>query len=669
MKKILTIIISLLICISACSCAKGNENYNQAALKYEDNKFSYNLKNVCAFTVNEKILYAAFNGEPYIYQYDEDGKEIGKLDFGEGFHTNLSYYDNKLFSFTYGENRPYITVYDLNTNECAANAVNDVDITSAIGMTVLQDKIYLIYWSENHDEYQESIKYSDDDSYIYMGEKAVCIDTDSYEAEEIDIKNVLNLKPYSENEVLYYAYDDIGGYYFTVYDVLAKSFSDKIYNNNPLYTLSFAYNSDDESIIYSDFSNRKLTSVSLEQSDTKIDFMSNVVSVTGNELQFYDGECYILDNPTGNIFRAEYSKSVKKNKEIMFCSSEIYSEVPYGCGYSINSFMLNDDEFALSILAGNSDYDICMMASQQTFSQNIRDKGAFYPLNDVPMVKEYLDACFPYLKEAAADNNGRIWMIPIAADIPCILYNPENCQKYNINFDENTTWQYLFDIADNLYGSENLRSKFQLNGYQAESDIIHRYISNYAVNNNKSDFDNQLFRDTCQMIKNNDMASESLHTRLTQLSRYPSLTDYFNDYIFELTPYQYSMFYDEAFNTLRAAATPPLKENEPNCAECTYFCVNSNSDNLSAALDFISSYCSYMLEQNDSYMFRDKNIYQYGETPLAQDLYNIYSNAKVSFTIPKEMFWDDYLKYRNGQISLDDFITEAERKVDMYINE
>lgn len=669
MKKILMIIILCLICISVCSCGKSNENYKTDALKYEDNKFDYNLKNACAFTVNEGILYVAFNEDPCIYEYNEDGEQIGRLDFGEGFHTNLSYYDNKLFSFTYGENCPYITVYDLNTNTRTVNAVNDNKIASATAMTVLCDNIYLIYWNEARDEYQASIKYRDDDGYIYMGETAVCIDINSYKAEEVGIKNVINLKPYSENEVIYYAYDNIGGYYFTVYNVLTKSFSDKIYNNNPLYTFSFAYNSDDRSIIYSDFSNRKLTAVSPEQSDIKIDFMSNVVSVNGNDLQFYDGQCYILDNLTGNIFRTEYGKAVKKNKEIILCSSEIYSEVPYGCGYSINSFMLNDDEFALSILAGNSDYDICMMASKQTFSENIRDKGAFYPLNDVPMVKEYLDACFPYLKEAASDNDGRIWMIPIAADIPCILYNPENCQKYNINFDNNTTWQYLFDIAETLYESEDLRSKYQLNGYQAESDIIHRYISNYAVNNNKSDFDNRLFRDTCQMIKNNDMTSESLHTWITQLSQYSGLTEYFNDYIFELIPYQYSLFYEEAFNTLRAASTPPLKENESNCAECTYFCVNSNSDNLSSALDFISSYCSYMLERNDSYMFKDKNIYQYGGTPLAQDLYNIYSNARVSFTIPKEMFWDDYLKYRNGQISLDDFITEAERKVDMYINE
>ena len=173
--------------------------------------------------------------------------------------------------------------------------------------------------------------------------------------------NVINLKPYSKNEIIYYAYDDIGGYYFTIYNIDKKSFSEKKYNNIPKYTYSFDFY--DNNIIYSDFGNRKITSVNIDNNESVIDFIPNVVTVSGNDLKIENGFCYVLDNHTRSIIRVKYNETIKENKEIKFLSSEIYSEVPYGCGYLINTNIIGDDEFALNILAENSEYDICMMSS------------------------------------------------------------------------------------------------------------------------------------------------------------------------------------------------------------------------------------------------------------------------------------------------------------------
>lgn len=661
-KTIFAVILSVTVCCN-CSCRATSQNNT---IEFRDNLFSYDLENVCAFTVYNKTLYTAFQEENSIKSYDYSGKYLKSFDFGDGFHTNLSCDGKQIYSFTYKDDGNYITKYDLLTNNLSEHKI-DFEVSSALSMTTQNDKIFLVYWNEQSDAYLESVKYEDDDTYIYLGEKSVSIDTDNFIVEQIDINNVLNLKPYSDNEIIYYAYDDIGGYYFTIYNTINKTFSDKIYNNTPKYAYSFDYLEND--IIYSDFNNRKITSVEIDNPDVHVDFIPNVVCVSGNDLKTDTGDCYVLDNKSGNIIRTTYNDTIKKNKEIMFLSSEIYSETPYGCGYRINSSILKDEEFVLNILAENSDYDICMMSSGQTISGNIRDKGSFYKLNDVPMVKEYLDKCFPYLKEAAYDENNNIWMIPIAVNIPCLVYNPKICDENGINICPDITWKNLFEACKKAYEKPENRHKFEVNGYQSQFDILNHYNNYYSIIRGKANYNNELFRNLCTMLKETDIDSDFLHTNLSGMHNYDNLNDYFNNYLFELRFYLYNAFYDEAFSNLRALPTPSLNGNEPGCADCIFFCVNSNSSNLTEALNYISNYCSYMLGRNDNYMLNDENIYPYHDTALAKDLFSIYSNAQVHFSPSNDMFWNDYIDYHTNKISLDSMISEIERKTDMYLNE
>lgn len=76
-----------------------------------------------------------------------------------------------------------------------------------------------------------------------------------------------------------------------------------------------------------------------------------------------------------------------------------------------------------------------------------------------------------------------------------------------------------------------------------------------------------------------------------------------------------------------------------------------------------------MATRNDSFLFKDETVYPYYGLPLSHDLYSIYSNARIVFELPNEMFWNDYIRYRDGIISIDEFINEIERKTDMYMNE
>lgn len=665
MKRVYIIAFALFI-IMLCSCENEKSRQAQLAAEYSDNKFSYELNDVTAFTVCDDTVYAVFKDSDYVYAYDRDGEKTSELFIGGGYHSNLCFDGERLYAFTFSEKGEGITVIDIQKNESAFYAVN---IPIPISMAVSGGGIFIIYCDDVFDPYLESVKFRDDDNYFYFGEKAVCVDKETFGVSDVPLNNVIGLKKCGDSEIIYYAYDDIGGYYFTRYSTESGTFSEKIYNNSAQKIFSFDFIPENGSVVYSDFSNRKLVSAPMAEDDCCIDFMCDIVAVNGNDLQYHNGSVYILDGVSGNIIRTDYKKSVKDNTEIKILSPEIYSEVPYGCGYRINSRMLSDDEFALSILAGNTDYDICMMTSAQPFSQNIRDKGAFYPLNDVPGVREYLDRCFPYIGEAAVNSDGEIWMLPISIDVPCIIYSPENCGKNGIVFNESITWQYLFDTARRIYQSEELRDKYQLNEYQAASDILSRYNSYYAFSGDKPSYNNELFRSVCAVIRENAVSSESLHTRIISYSQYADLTQYYGEYLFELMPWKFSLDDAYPYEILRAVPTPSLNGYEKGCAECTYFCVNSNSGNLSAALDFISTYCSYMATRNYSFMLEDETVYPYCGSPLSHDMYNIYSDAQVTFELPTETFWDDYIRYRNGDIGIDELVGEIERKTDMHINE
>lgn len=652
----------MLLCCSGCNEIQNSYNTNE----YSIDNFKYPQNEIRAFCIDDNEIYISSNDKADICKIDRDGNEIEHIGFGQGLHSNLCMSEKKLYGFTYRDNEIGITEYDVIDKTLEFNPIAK-DITSVIAMTEVSGALYLIYWDDKHDEVQEGIKYDEDDDYIYMGEKAISINLTNYECLDIEISNVINLKKYSDSEIIYYAYDDEGGYYFTIYNTEDNSFSNKIYNNNIGYTFSFALK--DDQILYSDFANRKLVSESMYPKNGAIDVMANIVATSGNDLQVYGDDCFILDSESGSIFRIDYSKTVHTNESIRFCSSEIYSEVPFGCGYNIDTYMLEDEEFALKILAGDKDYDVCMMSYNQSFSGNIYEKGAFYPLNGLPKVEEYLDQCFPYLKDAAYDKNGNIWMIPIAVDVPCILYNPDNCKKLGIDLSEDVSWQSLFDIAGRLYKDENMRDKYQLNGYQMEANILRQYNSYYALRDGQASYDTELFKSLCNNLKKADTSLPCFHTFIQEYGAYSDLEQYYDHFLFELLSYKYELNDPYPYNILRAISFPEIDKEKPNCADCIFLCVNSNSENLEDTLDFINTYCSYMMSRNDTFMFKDTSKYPYSDSQLTKDLYEIYQDSALVFEASKKTFWDDYNRFSNDEITMEELIEEVERKTDMYMNE
>ena len=111
----------------------------------------------------------------------------------------------------------------------------------------------------------------------------------------------------------------------------------------------------------------------------------------------------------------------------------------------------------------------------------------------------------------------------------------------------------------------------------------------------------------------------------------------------------------------------PVPESGKNIAVCAFLCVNPYSDRLSETLAYIENIVSTMSDQRNSYMLSDKGTYE--SSALAQDLYSIYENGEIYFQIPTEIYWEDFDRYCNDELSLDEFINEADRKLSAYLNE
>ncbi|MGN0700201.1 MAG: hypothetical protein ACI4J8_04295, partial [Oscillospiraceae bacterium] len=64
-----------------------------------------------------------------------------------------------------------------------------------------------------------------------------------------------------------------------------------------------------------------------------------------------------------------------------------------------------------------------------------------------------------------------------------------------------------------------------------------------------------------------------------------------------------------------------------------------------------------------------QNAAVYSRNEFFSEINDVYSTGVIRFTYPAEIYEADFDKYLAGEISLDSFITEADRKLKVYLNE
>ena len=69
------------------------------------------------------------------------------------------------------------------------------------------------------------------------------------------------------------------------------------------------------------------------------------------------------------------------------------------------------DNMEMAILAGDTTYDISEVKTDAAYAEGIKRQGAYYNLQDVDNVEEYLDSCYHINKEDMRTNRGRRYMM------------------------------------------------------------------------------------------------------------------------------------------------------------------------------------------------------------------------------------------------------------------
>lgn len=385
-----------------------------------------------------------------------------------------------------------------------------------------------------------------------------------------------------------------------------------------------------------------------------------------------------------SIERINVSGIINNNRPIRLLMHESTQDLPFGCGYKMEKTTLSSEQYALKILAQDTDYDLYLLSSGNYASYNLKENGAFYPLNNVPGVSEYLDACFPYLKETATDEDGNIWMIPVSLAIPWLVYDKNTCAKGDFPVPEALNFFEFIEYTTNY-------KKTNPDGADISTNMLkENYFSQYLAC--FSSFDTPEFRAFSSYLGNelaggDREAAKIIVENATQEGKSVDLgCDWkFSDKICssiiagdEVEPFWYSyqkytynlkyfMDYIKDSERFGVCGMARINECDSNCGTLTFLMVNPASDNLKSTLAFIETFCGYMSSKKDSLLLSDFSSYT--DTPFMRELYDVFSNGLVTFNMDRDVYTDLYSEYINLRIDLEPMIKEIERRRKIFMGE
>lgn len=463
-----------------------------------------------------------------------------------------------------------------------------------------------------------------------------------------------------ENNILLYAHEDGEGFYFTQCLLKNNGIVQGEKKQKDLGQITNLVKTDEDRYIYISMSYRTyaMEEIGLQENvvtellpDRGIAYDEGDVCTDGNRV-FY--------RVSTGVSAFNYQDCKKKNKVIHTLLTEDVSleHAPFGCGYQMTVEQKTEEEMALSMLSQDADYDLFCMQSESSFGYSVREKGNFYPLTQIEGMQEYLDSCFPYVRKAATDEDGEIWMLPISVSAVTLLYSPKLCEEYGF------FWGEDLELADFLDDLELAVSKGGTDQISITAGLCQNVLlSAYADRNDTFDTDEfrKLAVQLIRMEENQDVYSyhEQAKKGLQQTDQDRCLA--VAEYDIHMSPVILANHY------MKTMRLPGLNKKLPMPVSCYFVCINAASQHLEEAADYIQALVAYQNERTDSLMRMEKDSYTDGE--VMDSLYQLYENAEIVFSLPAELYWKPWEEYRAGNMTLEEMIQEADRKIAMYRKE
>lgn len=432
--------------------------------------------------------------------------------------------------------------------------------------------------------------------YVYAGERVMYYIPSTGERLALGIPEPIDIAfDEEENLILYVHTED--GFCFLRYDE-GKDAVMTIAETDTYKRGSVALCNQGQDVLYQTDRGLVLSSLSELEAESEI-YPEGWKFSTDNGLCCVGGRVACMTE-TREVIQFSLAEVKKENKSIRYLSLGYEMAEPYGCGYKMKRTRFAETEkekFAVKIMALDKDFDLCLINTQHPFSYNLKKNGVFYPLNEVPGVQEYLDACFPYVREAATDENGNIWMLPIAVKIPGFVVNEEKMSGKQPGFQENMTWQDYFAMQAALTAEER---KLTGRPYVA---YIRQFFRQYFAEN--TSVDTEQFREMLRLFSTYQeyMTEEASDDTEAFFYQYMIGDDYHTQYLMQMR------------EALRVYGAPKLSARDAkNNGTCLFLAVNPYSDNLEATLDYISAWSIYSKNQKNTPLFFTGR--EVGEDPM-----------------------------------------------------
>lgn len=423
MRKLIYTIIILVILLTT-SCSSNDDRYE--TLDAKDVFFTYPADKVRAFAVDEDGSVYALEDKT-VTVFDLNGQRISDFELISDSSINYICLGDDVLYFTSKAMDETETLYRYDLKSKQQEELISLDCFSKLKqMAYLNGNIYFSGISPDYINKQYDLWEGDEGSFnpfVYDGTVFAAYKVDEDHLDLVFDETPIGFAVTPEEELMIYAYDNEGGYYFAKLDLKNGGIEDKHYTAiNDI--MSFAVDSKGGIILWPSASKTSffntLSYLSYKDDRVVADVMPNVIALPDG-IKYVKGFTFYYNIISNRIERIKNSVYVKDNPKIKIISAGNYTTDAFSAGYQVEFTDLDYEEFAMTVLSLDKNYDICYMNSRQDFSLNIKNKGSFYPLNDVPYVKEFIDSCFPYIKEAATDDNGDIWMIPIDISVPVVI--------------------------------------------------------------------------------------------------------------------------------------------------------------------------------------------------------------------------------------------------------
>ncbi len=187
-------------------------------------------------------------------------------------------------------------------------------------------------------------------------------------------------------------------------------------------------------------------------------------------------------NILGSMYGNAHEKAIKKLEGTAVNNIDFYGDVA--------------KELSERLVTGAKDIDIMTAQSGQTDIRNIIDKGYALDMSDIPGVKEYYDALYPYYKTVNPDD-GKIYAIPVSSQINNFSCNPELFKKLNIEIPE--TFDDFCDCLAWWYDNQDITEEYNFHEWTpikgtAWSVLFDTYQSYINMSGQELKYDTPEFR-------------------------------------------------------------------------------------------------------------------------------------------------------------------------------